>query len=103
MRLSILAALLIAAPISAAELTPAERGKKALLESSFIAPIWRMPAYDKVWQPSGLKEKPDDMHKAIRERFGLHPAPYENGGMPMGIRKASFLFVKGFGIDCLAC
>ena len=103
MRLSIVATLLFASSVSAAELTPAERGKKALVETSFIGPIWRAPAYDKVWKQWGIKEKPADYQKAIRERYGLHPAPYDNGGMPMGIRKASFFFIGGFNIDCLAC
>jgi RoxA-like, cytochrome c-like len=103
MRLPIITAVLLTAPVCAAERTPAERGKQALLESSFIAPIWRMPAYEKVWRQWGLKEKPADYDKAVRERYGLNSPPYENGGMPMGIRKATYLFVNGFNIDCMAC
>lgn len=103
MRCTLLAALFVATPVSAAELTPAERGKKALVESSFIAPIWRMPAYENVWKQWGLKEKPADYPRAVRERFGLHPATYDNAGLPMGIRKATFLIVNGFNIDCMAC
>lgn len=103
MRLPIIVSLLLASSVSAAELSPAERGKKALTESSFIAGIWRMPAYEKAWKQWGLEEKPADYSKAIRERYGLHPAPYENDGLPMGIRKANLLFVSGFNIDCMAC
>lgn len=103
MRWSVFAILLMTAPLAAAERSPAERGREALLKSNFIAPIWRMPAYDKIWKQWGLSEKPADYDRAVRERFGLHPAPYDNGGMPMGIRKASFLFVNGFNIDCMAC
>jgi hypothetical protein len=62
-----------------------------------------MPAYEKVWKQWGIKDKPADYEKAVRERYGLHPASYENGGMPMGIRKANYLFVVGFNIDCMAC
>lgn len=103
MRLSL---LLLFAPIaaSAAELTPAERGRKALLETSFIPPAWRQSSYDNVWKNwDNPKEKPANYEEAIRNRYGLHPAPYPNDGLPMGLRKSTFLFVKGVSIDCLLC
>lgn len=100
---ALLIGLAISSNVSAAELTPAERGRKALTETSFIPPAWRQPAFDNVWKQWGLKEKPDDYDKAFRERYGLHPAPYPNNGLPMGMRHASFLFVKGVSVDCMLC
>jgi mono/diheme cytochrome c family protein len=104
-RLLFVATLFALSPASgtAAELSPAERGKKALLETSFIPPIWRKSAYENVWKQWGPKEKPADLEKAVRERFGLHSAPYPNGGLPMGLRKSNFLVVNGVSLDCLAC
>jgi hypothetical protein len=87
----------------AAEPTPAERGKKALEGTAFIKAFWPTAAYQSAWKVWGLKEKPKDYAAAVGERYGLHPAPYENGGYPMGLRKADLLFGKGVGIDCLTC
>ncbi|MCE9532627.1 MAG: c-type cytochrome [Planctomycetes bacterium] len=104
MRLWLLSILLIPSVISAAEPTAAERGKKALLETSFIPPAWRQPAFDSVWKRwDGVKEKPVDYAAALRDRYGLHVAPYKNDDLPMGLRKASFLFVQGVSIDCMLC
>src|SRR5260370_29298594 len=35
------------------------------------------------------------------EHYGLPPAPYANGGYPMGLREASSVFGKGLTNDCL--
>jgi hypothetical protein len=91
-------------PATAAEPTAAERGKKALLETGYIPPAWRQPAFDSVWKRwDGVKEKPADYEKALCDRYGLHPAPYPNHGLPMGLRKATFLFVQGVSVDCMLC
>src|SRR5260370_26070044 len=37
------------------------------------------------------------------EHYGLPPAPYANGGYPMGLREASSVFGKGLTNDCLLC
>jgi Cytochrome c len=91
-------------PALAGEPTGAERGKKALLENSFIPPAWRQSGFDNVWKRwEGVKEKPADLQKALCERYGLHPAPYPNNGLPMGLRKASFLLIQGVSVDCMLC
>jgi mono/diheme cytochrome c family protein len=81
----------------------ADRGKKALLGRSFNPPSFSRKAYDEVWRQWGLKEKPKDYDRLFRERYGLHPAPYPNNGLPMGLREASGLLGKGITTDCLAC
>jgi mono/diheme cytochrome c family protein len=75
----------------------------ALLGRSFNPPSFSRKAYDEVWRQWGLKEKPKDHDRLFRERYGLHPAPYPNNGLPMGLRQASGLFGKGITTDCLAC
>ena len=64
----------------------AERGRKALTSKAFSGGIWLPSDYDGVWKAWGLKEKPADFDRLYRERYGLHPAPYENHGLPMGLR-----------------
>src|SRR5947209_1646606 len=90
--------------IRASEPTPAERGYKALTTTPFIPASWRMPAYENVWKRwEGVKEKPANYSQAFADYYGLHPAPYPNDGLPMGVRPGSFLFVKGIAMDCMLC
>lgn len=90
-----------------ADETPAARGKKALEGRAFTPPSMTRQAYDRVWKQWGLKEKPPaaEYDRLFRERYGFHPAPYPNDGMPMGLRQASLPFGLGTGIsmDCLIC
>jgi cytochrome c5 len=85
--------------------TPAERGKKALLGRHFNTPTIPVSAYENAWKywEKGLKAKPDDYGVAVRERYGLHEAPYPNGGYPMGIREAKGLLGKMLTTDCMIC
>jgi mono/diheme cytochrome c family protein len=53
-----------------------------------------------VW---GLPEKPADYARAFRERYGLHPADYENGGLPMGLHEVRSVLGNGIDEDCLLC
>jgi hypothetical protein len=86
-----------------AEKTAAERGKEALLRQSFTAPVISHEDYDNLWRVWGLKEKPADFDLRVRERYGLHEAPYPNQGLPMGLRPAKGLFGKGITNDCMVC
>ena len=99
------ALLVFAAPALAAEKepTPAERGYKALTQTAFIPAFWTPKAIPNAWKQWGVKAKPADYDAAILERYGLHTAPYSNGGLPMGFRKAQRLFNTGVGIDCMLC
>src|SRR5437764_1153221 len=74
------------------------RGRKALVGRSFNPPVWGPNSYDSLWKQWGLPEKPADYDRAVRDHYGLHPAPYANDGLPMGIRKGT-----GFSVDCLIC
>lgn len=91
------------ADVNAKELTPAERGYKALTETAFIPAFWSPNAFPNVWKQWGVAEKPEKYDEAILERYGLHPAPYPNNGLPMGFRKAPLLAKTGVGIDCMLC
>jgi hypothetical protein len=85
------------------ELTQSEKGYKALTETAFIPAFWTQNAIPNAWKQWGLKEKPANYDAAVRERYGLHEAPYPNDGLPMGFRKAPRLLATGVGIDCMIC
>ena len=80
--------------------TAAQRGEEALLTRCFSPSTVSRQGYDDLWKQWGLTEKPADFDRAVRERYGLHPAPYPNDGLPMGLRPKS----RGqVGIDCMLC
>jgi hypothetical protein len=92
-------------PVGAAD--AAERGKQALLGKCYAPPTMTRRAYDVIWKQWGVKDKPAaaDYDRLFRERYGLHEAPYANGGLPMGLRPASLPLGlgKGISMDCMVC
>jgi mono/diheme cytochrome c family protein len=103
----VLATLLSAGVVEAADAEAVQRGKKALLGKCYAPPTMTRRAYEEVWKQWGLKEKPApaDYDRLFRQRYGLHQTPYPNDGLPMGLRPASLPFGlgKGIGMDCLVC
>jgi mono/diheme cytochrome c family protein len=83
--------------------TAAERGRETLLGRVFVPPNWSAKGYENVWKQWGVAEKPADYHRAVRERYGLHEAPFDNKGLPMGLRETRSLFGRGVAVDCLLC
>ncbi|QVL34854.1 hypothetical protein KIH39_05590 [Telmatocola sphagniphila] len=79
-----------------------DRGYKALTETPFVPPLWSYSSYDKLWKVWEAKEKPANYQGEVQKRYGLHSAPFKNGELPMGLRKASFL-IEGLTIDCMVC
>src|ERR1051326_6036878 len=79
------------------------RGKAALEGKSYNPPVWTMSGYESLWKVWGLSEKPADFDRQVRERYGLHPAPYPNDGLPMGLRKGKGLLGDGISTDCMIC
>jgi mono/diheme cytochrome c family protein len=105
-------AALAAAPAPAAGAAAegaAARGQRALLGRSYNPPTMLPQAYDNAWRHWGLDRKPAaaDYDRLFRARYGLHPAPYPNNGLPMGLRLAEASFGlgkrKGLTVDCLVC
>ncbi len=98
-----------AATAGASDDDAVERGKKALLAKCYAPPTMTRRAYDNVWKQWGIKEKPAaaDYDRLFRQRYGLHQAPYANGGLPMGLRPARLSLPIGFGagisMDCMVC
>lgn len=98
----------MALPVShsrAEESESVRRGRKALLERAFNTKIWSARAYDEAWRQwqNGAKAAPPRYAEAFQERYGLHPAPYANGDLPMGLRRVFSLLGAGITTDCLMC
>jgi hypothetical protein len=82
----------------------AERGRENV-HKPLNPPFWSPRAYENAWKQWRVAAKPVDYARAFRDRYGLHPAPYDNGGLPMGFTRAKGLLGLGQGIgnDCLLC
>ena len=88
----------------------AERGRQALTGRSFVAAAWKLSSYEKArtqWGPNSPDPSLDrpSYDRAFNARYGLHPAPYPNDGLPMGLRLAPTKDGKGQGlqVDCMVC
>src|SRR5262245_16560423 len=93
----------LATGASAAEKTAAQRGREALVGKSYGPPMFMSGSYQNLWKAWGLKEKPADFDRRLRQRYGMHEPDYENDGLPMGFRTAKSLLGKGVGNDCMMC
>ena len=87
----------------AEERTSVERGRDAVLAWNLNPGIWSVSAYENVWKVWGLKEKPADFAQMFQERYGLHAAPYDNHGRPMGLSEVSGLGGRRLVNSCLLC
>lgn len=105
--IAILGTALSVLPGAGAETDAAvERGRTALTTRSFTPASWTMTGYEnawKHWQPP-LEKAPSDYDQAFREYYGLHPAPFANGRLPLGMRATkSILLGSAISSDCMAC
>lgn len=102
-----LAFLLLASPALAQDAAPdAARGKKALFERAFVPAGWTKASYENAWKhwTPTHEQKPADYAAAVRDRYGLSPAPYDNAGLPMGLRPGKTpLGLPGVANDCMLC
>ena len=88
--------------VSSDKKSAAQRGEIALLTRSFSHSSVPRQNFDALWKVWGLPEKPADFDERLRERYGLHEAPYPNDGLPMGLR-AMGKARTGVAIDCMLC
>jgi cytochrome c2 len=82
---------------------PAERGRDTLLHRPLNPAVWSRSAYDNLWKTWGLSEKPKEYDRAVRERYGLHTAPFDNRGLPLGLMESGNFLGKGVVNNCLLC
>jgi mono/diheme cytochrome c family protein len=88
----------------------AERGRVALTFESFLKPAWSETAFQeaaRLWdEPAPDPEKdPTGYAETFQRRYGLHPAPYPNDGLPMGLRRGRVRqgVKAGLQLDCMLC
>ena len=88
----------------------ADRGRTALLLEGFLKPEWVRGCLSECRQAMGgpvpdPAKDPVAYAAAFRHHYGLHPAPYPNDGLPMGLRRGiGPAGVKaGLQIDCMLC
>ena len=87
-----------------------ERGRIALTQHSYLKAEWSIEAYRGAWKlwntsaPDPIKD-PDGYARAFARHYGLHPAPYPNDGLPMGLRwsRKADGTKTGIQVDCMAC
>ena len=89
---------------------PQRRGNEALTQHSYLKAEWSIDAYKKaakLWgEPAPDPDKdPDGYARAFARHYGLHPAPYPNDGLPMGLRwsRKPDGTKTGIQIDCMVC
>lgn len=85
-----------------------ERGRIALTQTGHLSPHWKAETYAKagtVWGGPDPTSDPDGYAAAFNRRYGLHPAPYPNDGLPMGLRRGVTRAGKkeGINVDCMIC
>jgi mono/diheme cytochrome c family protein len=114
MRTALTASVLVFVSVSlsrAAEADPAaERGRIALTQTGYLKPAWNDRAYGRVsrfWKTDAPdpEANPAAYAEAFNRRYGLHPAPYPNDGLPMGLRRGvrDDGGKEGIQIDCMVC
>ncbi|MFM7128446.1 MAG: hypothetical protein ACKO0V_03700, partial [bacterium] len=92
----------------------AARGREVVEKGSYLTAAWDLDTWEKLKQstkplPDLLRTTPEtqktDADTIARLRFGLHPAPFPNDNLPMGLRPALMKDQKTLGlqIDCLIC
>ena len=88
----------------------AERGRVAMTSTGYLKPAWSDRAYanvSKLWGATAPDpdREPEAYAAAFNRRYGLHPAPYPNDGLPMGLRRGNGPGGSkvGLAIDCMAC
>ena len=94
----------------ARDLAAAERGRVALTLEGFLKADWSDRVYHNAarrWdEPAPDPDNdPAAYAAAFRHRYGLHPAPYRNDALPMGLRRGlgPAGTKTGIQIDCLLC
>jgi Cytochrome c len=93
-----------------ADAVVAERGRVALTLKGFLKPEWSEGVYrgaSRLWdQPAPDPDSDSSGYAAsFRYRYGLHPAPFPNDGLPMGLRRGidPWGVKSGLQIDCMVC
>ena len=95
--------LVVVRGAKAGEAVAAERGRDIMFHRSLNPRVWSSSAYENAWKEWGLTAKPANYEQTFRDRYGLHQAPFDNHGLPMGLIESSSILGRGFVNNCLLC
>lgn len=108
--LVVLVSQLALADTDAVEPSAVDRGREALTARSFLKPEWSLDIYEKVAELWGddapnPDADPEGYAFAFARRYGLHPAPFPNENLPMGLKRSTDPSTgrQGLQVDCLVC
>lgn len=106
----LLAALVPTRAADAPDPAAVERGRRLMEGRQFLSAEWSDVAYKAVgrlWDEPGPDPDadPEGYARAFAKRYGFHPAPFPNDGLPMGLKRAAGAdgTARGFQVDCLVC
>jgi mono/diheme cytochrome c family protein len=107
-RISLAAAIVLAAALGGArgaDSAAVERGRLVIERRVFLPAAWLPTAYDEAWRQWSplVKDRPEPYGAVFREHYGLHPAPFDNGPYPMGLRQGRGRAGRALTTDCLLC
>jgi hypothetical protein len=75
-----------------------------LTRKTYVPGSWTKSSYQNAWkQWPGVRTKPADYDRAFREYYGLPEAPFENNGLPMGLKQTASFLGRTLTVDCLVC
>jgi mono/diheme cytochrome c family protein len=95
----------------------AARGEAALTTTGYLKPSWGDAALGRaglLWKEDDapdFRTQPEAYRAVFNRRYGLHPAPYPNDGLPMGLRRGNgdglgsdgTAVKTGIQLDCMVC
>ncbi len=87
-----------------------ESGKIQMTAGHFLHPTWKDETYRKLGPCMGPdapdpEKDPAGYAAAFNARYGFHPAPFPNDGLPMGLRRGVLRdgTRSGLIVDCMMC
>ncbi len=90
-------------PAATGELS-SSRGYSHLTKKAYVPVSWTRNAYDTAWKRwAGVKEKPADYGRSFADYYGLHPAPFDNNNLPMGMKETKPFLNRTLTVDCMVC
>jgi len=88
----------------------AARGRVALTATGYLKPAWSDDAYRRAGRLWGSdvpdpETQPVAYAAAFNRRYGMHPAPFPNESLPMGLRRGNGPdgTKTGIQLDCMVC
>lgn len=100
---AVIVAAVFAGVVTAASPTP-HPGYRHLAQKAYVPASWTKSSYENAWKRwPGVKSKPEDYARAFREHYGLPKAPFDNRGLPLGMKETAPFLGRTLTVDCMLC